>query len=138
MTMFAGVDDDAAQSASRMHITPRGVVAPGLSEWGETLSPQQAVREGCERAEVRLSLYLCGDDLLAGLWEVLEFWEEGGIEGLSDDVIRWHVMSALLMAGGPGSPQVAEIARDARAGHDSPEFATACRLIDRAFGLKIV
>ncbi|MEU3956039.1 hypothetical protein AB0F45_27570 [Streptomyces achromogenes] len=133
-----------ASAAARMHVVPRGV-QPGVSEFGETLPSGQAEEEGCDRVETRLSLYLSADDLLAGFWDATALWDSGPevIEQMTPDQLRWHIISSLVMAGGPGSPRAARLADEARAcgRRGEPEvqrlLATGCRAIQRAFGLSI-
>jgi hypothetical protein len=120
-----------------MHPVPRGVVHPDelpLDSCGERYPKSQAAEEGCDRVETRLSLYLSADDLLAGMTDALALWEYPDPEGLPVEVIRWHTIASLLIAGGPGSPQTAYAAAQARR---SPEFGRMRRMIARAFGLTV-
>lgn len=153
MTILAGTESIPATvagayraAAGRMHVVPRGVVPPGVavSEFGETLPSDQAAEEGCERVETRLSLYLSADDLLGAFWDAMALWEMGpGIEELAPDQLRWHILSSLVMAGGPGSPKVARLAAEARAcGHRGEAevqrlVAAGRRAIERAFGITV-
>lgn len=152
MTILAGTESIPATvagayraAAGRMHVVPRGVVQPGVSEFGETLPSEQAEEEGCERVETRFSLYLSADDLLAGFWDATALWENGPevIEEMAPDQFRWHVLSSLVMAGGPGSPKTARLVAEARAcgRRGEPEVqrlvAVGCRAIQRAFGITV-
>jgi len=152
MTILAGsepipasVAAGYAEAAGRMHPVPRGVLEPGVSEFGETLPFGQAEEEGCERVETRLSLYLSADDLLAGFWDATAFCETvpAAIEQMAPEVIRWHILASLVMAGGPGSPKVARLVAEARAcgRRGEPDvqrwFVVGCRAIEHAFGITV-
>ncbi|MEU2565203.1 hypothetical protein ABZ626_38670 [Streptomyces longispororuber] len=140
MAILAGsepVVDPYARSAGRMHIVPRGVVAPHvlpLDAYGEEYPPGQARKEACERVETRLSLYLSADDLLAGLVESFALWECDDPEAEPDDVIRWHAVAGLMIGGGPEHPSTVRAAQEAR---QSPVFPQMRRMIRRAFGLDV-
>jgi hypothetical protein len=151
MTILAGSESipgsvaaGYAEAAARMHVVPRGP-QHGVSEFGETLPSSQAAQEGCERVETRLSLYLSADDLLAGLWDATALWESGPevIEQMTPDQLRWHVLSSLVIAGGPGSPKVARLAAEARAcgRRGEPDVQRLVdagrRAIERAFGITV-
>ncbi|MER6366718.1 hypothetical protein [Kitasatospora sp. NPDC001527] len=148
MTMLAGIettsydpDREVEDAAGRMHITTRGVtVGPALSAWGEALPASQAAHEGCPRAEVRMSYYLSGNELLAGLWNACGMWDlAAGFDSVSDEVIRWHVTTSLFSAGGPGSIGVesllAQIARERTTPRGQADYVAACRTIARVFGV---
>ncbi|NYV76275.1 hypothetical protein [Streptomyces sp. UH6] len=141
MTMLAGsettFEQRMVQAADRMHVVPRGVT-PGVNSVGEDLGPGEA---GSPRIEVRMSLNLSGDDLLAALWDSAYYWEIPG--HLSVELVRWHAMSSLMTLGGPESDAVDRLVRDARAvsrrgdAEARAMYARAVADIERAFGITV-
>ncbi|MEV6134321.1 hypothetical protein AB0M05_47290 [Streptomyces violaceusniger] len=100
----------------------------------------QALEEGQPRVEVRLTLGLTPEELLAGAWEAQGLWEEScGPELVPVELVRWYVMSAVVMVGGPQGPGLRDAELTAYREGARPEgrvFHQAAReLVYRAFGV---
>ncbi|WP_331718129.1 hypothetical protein [Streptomyces virginiae] len=129
------VEASVRDAVGRSRVEAGGVVE-GVSPWGETLPPSAVVEEvGQQRVEVRVSLFVQPEELVAALLDSEGAWSTPGVLE-SDEMARYYTVTHMMVYDGPGSPRMAELVAEVYGSEtETEEFERAREVVSRVFGV---